>query len=103
VKLRGSTATVDTGRTVTCPAGADACRLRVTARVSHRSAVAGTALVRLGAGKSAKVTMRLTGKTTRLLRQRKRLTLAVKAVLDRGRSLHATSSFAVTVKAPKRR
>jgi hypothetical protein len=39
----------------------------------------------------------------RQLRGRRKLTLAVKAVLMRGTVQHATTAFAVTIKAPARR
>jgi hypothetical protein len=108
--VRGATATVDTGRTVACPAGGPACRLSATARpagasgkVRGRPTIAGTARIRLRAGASAKVAIRLTPKAARLLRSKGRITLAVSAVLERGAVRHAASSFAVTVKAPKRK
>jgi hypothetical protein len=109
VAMRGATATVDTGRTVACPAGGSACRLSATARpggasakVRGRPTIAGTARIRLRAGASAKVAIRLTPKAARLLRRNGRITLAVSAVLERGAARHAASSFAVTVRAPKR-
>jgi hypothetical protein len=49
------------------------------------------------------VAIRLTPKAARLLRSKGRITLAVSAVLERGAVRHAASSFAVTVKAPKRK
>jgi hypothetical protein len=106
---RGATTTVDTGRKVTCPAGALACVLTASARpggasahIRGRPAVAGTAQIRLRPGASARITIRLTPKAARLLRRQRRITLAIKAVLKRGVADHATSSFAVTVKAPGR-
>ena len=108
--MRGATATVDTGRSVACPAGGPACRLSATARPAGASAkihgrptIAGTAQIRLRAGASAKLAIRLTPKAARLLRRKGRITLAVSATLERGAARHAASSFAVTVKAPKRR
>jgi hypothetical protein len=100
VVLRGSTATVDTGRRIACLAG-QACRLTVSARAGGR--VVGTAKVTVAAGKTAKVTVRLTARTVRQLRRRHKLTLTVKAVLMRGTVQHATTPFAVTIKAPARR
>ncbi|HEX6697009.1 MAG TPA: hypothetical protein VF080_09450 [Solirubrobacteraceae bacterium] len=107
--VRGATATVDTGRSVACPAGGPACRLSATARPAGASAkvhgrprIAGTAQIRLRPGASAKLAIRLTPKAARLLRSKGRITLAVSAVLERGAARHAASSFAVTVKAPKR-
>jgi len=109
VTMRGATATVDTGRTVACPAGALACRLSATARpggasarVRGRPAVAGTAQIRVRAGSTAKIAIRLTPKAARMLRKQRRITLVVKAVLERGAAQHAVASFAVTVKAPAR-
>jgi hypothetical protein len=108
--MRGAPATVDTGRTVACPVGGPACRLSATARpggasakVRGRPTVAGTAQTRLPPGASAKLAIRLTPKAARLLRSKGRITLAVSAVLERGGMRHAASSFAVTIKAPKRR
>jgi hypothetical protein len=110
VAMRGASATVDTGRSVACPAGGPACRLSATARpggasakVRGRPTIAGTAQIRLRAGASAKIAIRLTPKAARLLRSKGRITLSVRAVLERGAAQHAASSFAVTVKAPKRR
>jgi hypothetical protein len=107
--MRGATATVDTGRTVACPAGGPACRLSATARpggasakVRGRPTIAGTAQIRLRAGASAKVAIRLTPKAARLLRSKGRITLAVSAILERGAARHAASSFAVTVRARNR-
>jgi hypothetical protein len=110
VTMRGATAIVDTGRTVACPAGAIGCRLSATARpggssarVRGRPVVAGTAQIRVRAGASAKIAIRLTPSAVRMLRSRHRITLVVSAVLKRGPVQHATTSFAVTVKAPARR
>jgi hypothetical protein len=110
VTMHGATATVDTGRTVACPAGAIACQLSATARpggssarVRGRPAVAGTARIRVRAGASAKIAIRLTPKAVRMLRGRHRITLVVSAVLKRGPVQHATTSFVVTVKVPARR
>ena len=98
-----------TGRTVACPAGAVACRLTATARpggasahARGRPAVAGSAQLRVGAGSRAKIAIRLTPKALKLLRSNHRITLAVSAVLKRGPVRQATTSFAVTVKAPAR-
>jgi hypothetical protein len=109
VTMRGATAIVDTGRTVACPAGAVACQLSVSARpggssarVHGRPAIAGTAQIRVRAGSSAKIVIRLTPKAARMLRSKHRITLAVSAILKRGPVQHATASFAVTVKAPAR-
>ena len=110
VKMRGATEIVDTGRRVACPAGAVACRLSATsrpggssARVRGRPTVAGVAQVRVRAGSSAKIAIRLTPKALRMLRTRHRITLSVSAVLKRGPLTYATTSFAVAVKAPARR
>jgi hypothetical protein len=110
VTMRGATATVDTGRTVACPAGAITCQLNATARPGGssargrgRPAVAGTAHIRMRAGASAKIAIRLTPKAVRMLRSRHRITLVVSAVLERGPVQHATTSFVVTVKVPARR
>jgi hypothetical protein len=107
VTARGATALVDTGRKVTCPAGELGCVLTATARpggasahVRGRPAIAGSAQIRLRAGATAKIAIRLTPKAVRLLRKKRKITLAVKAVLKRGIAEHATSSFTVTVKAP---
>jgi hypothetical protein len=109
VTMRGATAMVDTGRTVACPAGAVACQLSVTARpggssarVRGRPALAGTAQIKVRAGSSAKIAIRLTPKALRMLRSRHTITLSVSAVLKRGPLTHATTSFVVTVKAPAR-
>jgi hypothetical protein len=109
VTMRGATAIVDTGRTVACPAGPVACRLSVTARpggssarVRGRPAIAGTAQIKVRAGSSAKIAIRLTPKAGRMLRSKHRITLAVSAILKRGPVQHATASFALTVKAPAR-
>jgi hypothetical protein len=109
VAMRGATATVDTGRTVACPSGGLACRLSATARpgggsarVRGRPTVAGTAQIRVRAGATVKIAIRLTPKAARMLRKQRRITLAVKAVLERGAAQHAVASFAVTVKAPAR-
>jgi hypothetical protein len=72
-------------------------------RAAWRASIAGTAQIRLRAGASAKIAIRLTPKAARLLRSKGRITLSVRAVLERGAAQHAASSFAVTVKAPKRR
>jgi hypothetical protein len=110
VTMRGATAIVDTGRTVACPAGVITCQLSATARpggssarVRGRPAVAGTAQIRVRAGASAKIAIRLTPKAVRMLGSRQRITLVVSAVLKRGPVQHATTSFTVTVKAPARR
>jgi hypothetical protein len=110
VAMRGATATVVTGRTVACPAGGPACLLSATARpggasakVRGRPAIAGTARIRLQPGARASIAIRLTPKAARLLRAKGRITLSVNAVLERGAVRHARSSFAVTVRAPKRR
>jgi hypothetical protein len=110
VAMHGATAIVDTGRTVACPAGAIACQLSATARpggssarVRGRPAIAGTARIRVGAGATAKIAIRLTPKAVRMLRTRHRITLLVSAVLKRGPVQHATTSFALTVKVPARR
>ena len=66
-----------------------------------RPTIAGTAQVRLRAGASAKLAIRLTPKAARLLRGRGRITLAVNAVLERGGARQAASSFAVTLRAPR--
>ena len=110
VAMRGATTTVDTGRSVACPAGGPVCRLSATARpggasakVRGRPTIAGTAQIRLRAGASAKIAIRLTPRAARFLRSTGRITLSVSAVLRRGAAQHAASSFAVTVKAPRRR
>jgi RTX calcium-binding nonapeptide repeat (4 copies) len=92
---------VDTGRRVTCPSGPLPCALTITARASGR-AIAGNARVTLAAGKAAKVNVRLTPKTARLLEARRTLKLSVSAVLARGRAEQERTSFAITIKAPKR-
>lgn len=109
VAMRGATAIVDSGRTVACPAGPVVCQLSVTARpggssarVRGRPAIAGTAQIKVRAGSSAKIAIRLTPKAARMLRSKHRITLAVSAILKRGPVQHATASFAVTVKAPVR-
>jgi hypothetical protein len=110
VTMRGAAAIVDTGRTVACPVGPVACQLSLTARpggssarVRGRPAIAGTAQIRVGAGSSAKIVIRLTPKAARMLRSKHRITLAVSAILKRGPVQQATASFALTVKAPARR
>ncbi len=76
---------------------------RASAKLRGRPTIAGRAQIRLRAGATAKVAIRLTPKAARLLRSKGRLTLSVSAVLRRGAAQHATSSFAVTVRAPARR
>jgi hypothetical protein len=107
VRMRGATAIVDTGRTVACPAGTVTCQLTASARpgggsarVRGRPTVAGVAHAPIKAGSNAKIVIRLTPKALRLLRTKHRITLSVTAVLKRGPLTYATTTFAVTVRAP---
>ncbi len=99
---------VDTGRRVSCPAGRSACELFVTARPAGASArarkrptVAGRTRLRIPAGKSVAVAVRLTPKAARLMRRQRKLTLGVAAVLTRGKVTMGKSSFRVTVRASR--
>jgi hypothetical protein len=93
--------TVDTGRRVTCPSGPLPCELEVRVRTSGR-AIAGSSRLALAAGKAAKVSVRLTPKAARLLRAKGKLNLSVSASLRRGHIEQASTSFAITVRAPAR-
>jgi RTX calcium-binding nonapeptide repeat (4 copies) len=109
--IRNGKPLVDTGRTITCPGPVRShlCRLSLIARPSGASArlrgrprIAGSAHVVVAAGARAKVMFRLNLAAYRLVREHRKLTLSVTAVVTRLGYIPLRETFAVTVKAPPR-
>lgn len=109
---------VDTGLDVICPAGGPACTAAVSATAplpvkvtrkskkgrsaatKRRRATVGRKSLRIPAGRTQRIRIRLSRAASQELRRRGSLTMALKVVLRAGTAAATTSSQSISVKAP---
>jgi hypothetical protein len=117
-KQSGSTVTVNTGQTVSCPSGGEDCTADVQVTISvempaddssvhkHRQAkpkpiVIGHATLTIAPGQSEKVALQLTSKGAALLKKRHRLSAQVSLTVSQPGKTSVKSTHTITISAPK--
>lgn len=101
VRGRGSRLTVHTGVTVACPAGGPACSAVVSP--THKRAQIGRASLVIPAGRSARVSFRLTKGWAKTLRAKRSLRVLVGIVTRAGAGAPQTTTRTLTIRAPRAR